>query len=98
MLSQADIANGIDNGSGSIINVNYKPNGFTKLESSPYSFGRFGNVNGSTISNVAGHGYYWSSSTVSASNAFYLLYNSGDLYPANRDYRGNGWSVRCVAR
>ena len=98
MLSQADIANGIDNGSGSAINVDYKPNGFTKLESSPYSFGRFGYVAGSTIYNVARNGYYWSGSTVSASNAFYLFYNSGELYPAHQDNRYYGWSVRCVAR
>ena len=98
MLSQADIANGIDNGSGSAINVGYKPNGFTKLESSPYSFGRFGNVDGSTIYSVAGSGTYWSGSTVSASDAFRLYYYSGALYPANQYYRGYGRSVRCIAR
>ena len=98
MLSQADIANGIDNGSGSAINVDYKPNGLTKLESSPYSFGRFGDVRGSTIYSVAGYGGYWSGSTVSASNAFYLHYNSGELYPASQHYRDYGRSVRCVAR
>ena len=98
MLSQADIANGTDNGSGNNINVGYKPNGFTKLESSPYSFGRFGSVNGSNIYAVAGDGNYWSGSTVSASGAFCLYYNSGVLYPADQGYRGYGRGVRCVAK
>lgn len=40
-------------------------------------------------------GLYWSSS-VTGSNAFYLYFNSGGVYPAGSNSRAYGFSVRCV--
>ena len=42
------------------------------------------------------YGYYWSSTVYSGSFAYYLNYNSGGLYPADRYGRSNGRSVRLV--
>jgi uncharacterized protein (TIGR02145 family) len=41
-------------------------------------------------------GFYWSSSVVSASLAYYLSFNSIDVYPDNFGDRAYGRSVRCV--
>ena len=68
------------------------------MEGSPYYFGRFGAVGGTTFYALAGGGYYWSGSAVSSSDAFHLNYNSGELYPANQLDRGYGRSIRCLAR
>ena len=50
------------------------------------------------LGNVGSNGYYWSASPVpsSSSNAYYLSFSNGNVYPANLNYRGNGCSVRCV--
>lgn len=61
-------------------------------------FARSGNVNDSTLYNFGTNGNYWSSTVNSDSNAYNLNYNSGELYPANRNNRNNGRSVRCIAR
>ncbi|MBR3253698.1 hypothetical protein IKF86_00410 [Candidatus Saccharibacteria bacterium] len=63
-----------------------------------YYFVRSGNVNGSTLYNFTGNANYWSSTAVSASQAYNLNFNSGGVWPANRNNRNNGRSLRCVAR
>ncbi|MBR2803330.1 hypothetical protein IKE19_02040 [Candidatus Saccharibacteria bacterium] len=63
-----------------------------------HRFARSGNVNDSTLYNFTNNANYWSSSTVSSSNAYNLNYNSSELYPANQNNRNNGFSLRCVAR
>jgi len=42
-------------------------------------------------------GYYWSSTQFSASSAYYLVFSSTGVYPANSNIRYNGFAVRCVA-
>jgi len=39
--------------------------------------------------------YYWSSDILST-NAYYLYFASGTVYPANSYYRGTGFALRCV--
>lgn len=41
-------------------------------------------------------GYYWSRTDTSTTNAYYLYFNSSDLYPASTNYKYDGYSVRCV--
>ena len=96
--SSAGIAAGVDDGAGSATNVGFTADGLAKMEGSPYYFGRFGSVYGTTFYNLAGSGDYWSGSAVSSSGAFDLNYASVDLYPAHQGNRGNGWSIRCLAR
>jgi uncharacterized protein (TIGR02145 family) len=46
--------------------------------------------------NRGSDGYYWSS-TENGSNAYFLLFDSSDVYPADIYARTNGLSVRCIA-
>ena len=94
----ANIAAGIDPGTGSDVNVGYKSGGLEKMEGLPYAFGRFGDVVGTTFYNLSAGGFYWSGSTASSEWSFNLNYNDSVLYPARQFYRSYGWSVRCVAR
>jgi hypothetical protein len=45
---------------------------------------------------VGGYGHYWSSSVSDGTNAYYLIFSSGYVLPANSFDRTNGRSVRCV--
>ena len=94
----AQITAGTDDGSGSAQNVGYTEGGLAKMEGLPYAFGRFGIVSASRFSNLAGHGRYWSGSTVSLADSFNLNYNGSGLYPAHQNSRASGRGVRCVAR
>ena len=103
MLKLAGIANSnnTDNGSGSTVNVGYiggSDLSNTDMEKSPYYFARSGAVLGATLDYFTSVGNYWSGSVVSSSNAFYLSYNSSELYPAYQGNRYYGRSLRCVAR
>ena len=75
----------------------YTPNGYTLINTNPYYFVRSGDVNGSTLYYFTGDAFYWSSTAVSASQAYYLDFYSGAVYPARRNYRNYGRSLRCVA-
>ena len=45
-----------------------------------------------------GYGHYWSATSSSSTFAYYLYFGSGYVYSANGLSRGNGISVRCLAR
>ncbi len=47
--------------------------------------------------NVAGNGYFWSSTSYSTTAARYLDFGSNALYPQNNSAKGYGFPVRCVA-
>ena len=49
----------------------------------------------SSIYNQGSYGYYWSSTRSNEHHAYYLLFNSSDIYPQRSYYRSNGYSVRC---
>ena len=108
-FNQMLIANGITNGTDTALgpydestiathNVGYTAGGFNKMTTKPYFFARAGHVHSSTLWVFSTSGYYWSSSAQSGSQAYYLFFHSGALYPANRYSRLSGRSVRCVAR
>jgi uncharacterized protein (TIGR02145 family) len=50
------------------------------------------------LANTSSYGYYWSSSPYYGgnSNAGYLSFYSGSVYPLNNNNRAYGFSVRCV--
>ena len=56
-----------------------------------------GYVNGSSLNGVGSGGNYWSRTAYSANSAYYLWFNSSDVYPADYNLRYLGFSVRCVA-
>ena len=48
---------------------------------------------------LAMDGHYWSSTAYSSTSyAYYLYFNSGNVYPSGNGSRYNGYSVRCLAR
>jgi len=55
-----------------------------------------GYYNGSSHNYVGSNGYYWSSSFVSATDAYHLYFYSTDVYPQDRSRRYYGFSVRAV--
>lgn len=67
------------------------------LRNAPLYFVRSGLVNGGSLSNAASGGDYWSSTVYGASNAYFLHFRSGALFPAYNDGRYLGFPVRCVA-
>ena len=69
-----------------------------KLRSYPNSFVYSGLVNGASVSQRDSHGYYWSSSANDNSNAYYLDFYWGVIYP-HVHFNGKyyGWMVRCVS-
>ena len=91
------IPNGIDlTGSQ---NVGYAPNAFTTIMTThPLYFIRSGRLDGTTLYDFGGDGVYWSSTVYSSTGAYRLYFHSGALYPAGRDYRSYGWSLRCLSR
>ncbi|MBR3253654.1 hypothetical protein IKF86_00190 [Candidatus Saccharibacteria bacterium] len=79
-------------------NTAYTPNGYTLINTNPCYFVRSGNVYGSTLYDFTGNADYWSSTAVSAAQAYNLFFYSGAVYPAYSNYhRNGGWSLRCVA-
>jgi hypothetical protein len=59
------------------------------------AWGLPGYANGSSMSYVGDYAYYWSATPNGSSNAYFLGYNSGNLYVSNTN-RGRGFQVRCV--
>lgn len=58
------------------------------------------NYNNGALNNVGERQLYWSgTANTSATNAWNLNFNSSTVYPGtNNNNKGNGFSVRCVAR
>ena len=59
--------------------------------------GYYGYSNGS-IYGLGSNGRYWSSTASGTTYAYYLDFNGSSVYPQGSNYRGNGFSLRCVAR
>ena len=79
-------------------NVTFATGGFMKMTNNPFYFVRAGYVGSTTLNYFADYGYYWSSTVVDGSLAYFLGFSSGGLWPAYQGSRSGGWSVRCVAR
>ena len=61
-------------------------------------FVRGGFINPGYVLYDAGYGgSYWSSVGRSSSGAYYLYFDSGNVYPSGNYHRYLGFSVRCVA-
>ena len=92
----AGVADGTDYGSSDAINVGYQTNGWYKLSTHPLYFTRAGNLWSTDYYLTTTGLVYWSATSYSSSNAYCLGASSGGLYPADRNHRGYGFSVRCV--
>ena len=68
----------------------------SRINGNSIFFPASGNYNGTTLSNRGSNGTYWSSSFISATNAYLLGFNSSSVNPAGSSYRRLGFSVRAV--
>ena len=105
-FNQLALANGITNGQTKAhsteddrwVNVGWNTDGFNNWRTAPFYFTRSGYLNDSTLYNYSTSGYLWSSTVRSESWGYYLVFDSGGLYPAGQGGRVYGFPVRCVAR
>ena len=68
----------------------------SRINGNSVFFPASGNYNGTTLNGRGSGGYYWSSSYISETGAYYLSFNSGSVGPAYSSYRRYGFSVRAV--
>ena len=92
----AGVADDTDYGSSDPTNVGYQANGWYKLSTHPLYFTRAGHLWSADYNDTTTSLLYWSATSYSSSSAYSLSAYSGVLYPAGRDDRGYGFSVRCV--
>ena len=72
----------------------------TSVMAEPLHFIRSGSYGWSDgiPTNQGRYGNFWSATAKSGNSAYNLVSNFGDLNPHNTSYKGNGFTVRCVAR
>ena len=68
----------------------------SRINGNSIFFPASGYYNGTTLNFRGSYGYYWSSSYISETNAYYMNFYSGGVNPANNSYRRYGFSVRAV--
>ena len=94
-----------NSGNGSYTNftsatgITNNADGSNKIRSAPYNFPYAGDVYNGSLFNVGSLGLYWSRTVFSGNsqNAYLLVFNSSNVYPADGSIRYYGFSVRCVA-
>ena len=65
----------------------------------PLYFVRSGNYDyNGYMYGLGSNGYYWSSTAYGTTVAYRLDFGGSGVYPQNSNDRGNGLSLRCVAR
>ena len=68
----------------------------SRINGNSVFFPASGLYNGTTLSYRGSYGFYWSSSYVSETYAYYLNFNSGGVNPASNDSRRYGFTARAV--
>ena len=68
------------------------------LAEAPYYFIPAGWVNSGSLNDAGYVGGHWSSTADSSTDAYSLGFDFMNVNPSMRSNRGNGWSVRCLAR
>ena len=68
----------------------------SRINGNSVFFPASGVYDGSTLNSRGSYGFYWSSSYMSETNAYLLLFRSGSVYPAYYSLRRYGFSVRAV--
>ena len=68
----------------------------SRINGNSIFFPASGNRLGTALNYRGSSGYYWSASLYSQTIGYSLRFNSGGVYPADYDYRFNGFSVRAV--
>ena len=81
--------------------LSYTPNGYSNIRNNPLYLTQFGLIYNDNLNNASGGGLYWSSATMSSTDAYYLYFNSSGVWPVHHNNyfgKNNGWSIRCLAR
>ena len=68
----------------------------SRINGNSIFFPASGLYNGTSLNNRGSYGYYWSSSYISATNAYYLYFYSSGVNPANGNSRRYGFTARAV--
>ena len=68
----------------------------SRINGNSVFFPASGIYDGTTVLNRGSYGLYWSSSYISEAGAYYLLFDSGSVNPADFNNRRLGFSVRAV--
>ena len=68
----------------------------SRINGNSIFFPASGYYNGTSLSGRGSYGNYWSSSYISATYAYYLYFDSSNVYPANNYYRRCGFAARAV--
>lgn len=72
--------------------------GFNIIRSNPLYFVRSGVVSNGRTGSVTSYGYYWSSAYSDATNTKGLFFSNASISPAYYNRKGDGRSLRCLAR
>ncbi|MBR2709812.1 hypothetical protein IKE72_01895 [Candidatus Saccharibacteria bacterium] len=74
-------------------------NNYSGQLQNPLNFNRPGHYNWSNgaLNHRGTGGWFWSSAAYSTTHAPYFYFHSTSFYPQNGNYKGYGFSVRCVA-
>lgn len=72
--------------------------GATNIVQLPLAFVRSGYVylNNGYANLVGSYGYYWSRTSSSSAGAYYLYFNTSNVYPSDSFSRYGGRSLRCL--
>ena len=68
----------------------------SRINGNSIFFPASGGYNGTSLGSRGSNGYYWSSSYISAADAYHLGFNSSNVYPANGSGRRLGFTARAV--
>ena len=68
----------------------------SRINGNSIFFPASGNYDGTSLNDRGSYGYYWSSSYISATDAYHLYFSSGGVYPAYGNNRRYGFSARAV--
>ena len=68
----------------------------SRINGNSIFFPASGNYNGTTLNSRGSYGHYWSSSYLSATNAYNLSFNASSVHPADYSTRRYGFTARAV--
>ena len=68
----------------------------SRINGNSIFFPASGDYNGTSLNNRGSSGFYWSSSYLSATGAYYLGFYSSNVSPANNYHRRLGFTARAV--
>ena len=98
-LSYLLVEQGITSSFGTVNqDTGWTSNGYSNVQKSPIYTTLSGHFFGGSFDLQASYGHLWSGTTNSGTNAYGLIYNSSNVYPAYNHNRQHGFPVRRIAQ